>query len=75
MFALLNDNLAVWCNGLKREIVKLNVLLYRNRRDKQGSSADGNEDKASAGNEEDDCEVCELSITSSTYNSIFFDTS
>lgn len=57
-----NENLAVCCGVLYSDIIMLYVLLYFNRRDKQGSSADGNQDTASAGNEEDDCEVWELSI-------------
>ncbi len=31
--------------------------LYFNRRDKQGSSSDGNHEKSPSGNEGDDCEV------------------
>ncbi len=36
--------------------------LYFNRRDKQGSSSDGNQDKSPSGNEGDDCEVRKWAI-------------
>ncbi|XP_056604113.1 condensin-2 complex subunit H2 isoform X2 [Triplophysa dalaica] len=52
-----------------RKVELLHTLVFQTldyisnknkKRDKQGSSADGNQDKASAGNEEDDCEFDEI---------------
>jgi len=44
------------------------IYVYLNRRDKQSSSSDGNQEKAHSGNEGDDCEVCKWALTLVTLN-------
>lgn len=44
------------------------ICVYLNRRDKQGSSSDGNQEKAHSGNEGDDCEVCKWALKFVTLN-------